>query len=330
MTHHSTTEKALLDLIFTGFPHELAQTLHAFCQSYKKAALSEEGYEALLPTLYSYIEEVKKSIHDPYLFSHFHLQERSPFDFYRMALTLIQPLIDLRKSSIHGKETLLDLEQALQRGENVVFLANHQTEIDPQIISLMTEPYSPTIAEKTVYIAGHRVTTDPMAIPFSRGCNLICIYSKKHIEHTPEARAERLQHNARSLNKIEELLQKGGVAFYVAPSGGRDRWDEAGHVQIAPFDPQSIEMFRLFAKRTTVPTHFHLLTLSTIELLPPPKERQVALGEERIASRGPVHLAFSQELVFDEEEKGVDKKQIRQERAERLTQQVKETFSHLH
>lgn len=330
MTFSSPTEKELLDCIRTEFPQELSQMLDAFCHSYKKATASEKEYHDLLPILYSYVREVKKNLHNPYLFSHFHKQERDPFDFYRMALSLVQPLIDQKTSSIHGKEILVDLEKALQRGENVIFLANHQTEIDPQIISLMVEPYSQAIAEKTVYIAGHRVTTDPMAIPFSRGCNLICIYSKKHIEHTPESRADRLQHNARSLNQIEELLRKGGVAFYVAPSGGRDRWDESGEVQIAPFDPQSIEMFRLFAKRTSVPTHFHLLTLSTIDLLPPPKERRVALGEERIASRGPVHLSFSQELFFDEEEKVVDKKQLRQERADRLTQQVKETFLHFH
>jgi len=327
MPSYSVTEKELYHSIFTELPPEIAHELNSFCQGYKKTIGSDEDFISLLPTLLDYIEEVKKNLRQPYAFSHFHAQERTPFDFYTMARTLVRPLIDKEKSTIQGKETLIELEKTLQRKENVIFLANHQTEPDPQIISLMVEPYSPSIAEQMISIAGHRVTTDPLAIPFSRGCNLICIYSKKHIEHTPEKRVERLQHNARSLAKIEELLQMGGVVFYVAPSGGRDRWDESGHVQIAPFDPQSVEMFRLFAKRTPIPTHFHLLTLSTIDLLPPPKERQIALGEERMASKGPVHLAFSPELFFEEPDTGIDKKQQRQERADRLTNQVKEAYA---
>ena len=323
----SITEHDLHHLIFHEFPPELAHEIDAFCQGYRKALNSEKTFTALLPTLYSYIQEIKKNSVEPYSFSHYHAQERAPFDFYAMARTLVRPLIDMEKSTLQGKERLIELEKAIKRGENVIFLSNHQTEPDPQIISLMVEPYSPTIAEQMVSVAGHRVTTDPLAIPFSRGCNLICIYSKKHIENPPEKRTERLQHNARSLAKIEELLQKGGVSFYIAPSGGRDRWDETGKVQIAPFDPQSVEMFRLFAKRSSVPTHFHLLTLSTIEILPPPKERMVALGEERQASKSPVHLHFSEELSFDDTDLEGDKKQMRQIRADLLTKQVQETFA---
>jgi glycerol-3-phosphate O-acyltransferase len=34
------------------------------------------------------------------------------------------------------------------------------------------------------------VITDPLAIPFSMGCDLICIYSKKYIDVIPEKREE--------------------------------------------------------------------------------------------------------------------------------------------
>jgi glycerol-3-phosphate O-acyltransferase len=322
----SDPEKELYNLIETHLPKEIALDMKAFCQSYKEAIESTTVFNSLIPMLSAYIDRIKDNLHQPYLFPHYHEQERRPFDFYSMARSIISPLIDHEKSLLQGKEVLQEIEQTLQRKENVIFLANHQSEIDPQIISLMVEPYSPTIAEKTVYIAGHRVTTDPLAVPFSRGCNLICIYSKKHIEHTPEKRTEWLQHNARSMAKIDELLNLGGVALYVAPSGGRDRWDESGQVQIAPFDPQSVEMFRLFSKKTPIPTHFHLLTLDTIKLLPPPKERQKELGEARLPSKAPVHLSFSPEISFEETNIWADKKQLRQERAEEYTNQIKETY----
>ena len=37
-----------------------------------------------------------------------------------------------------------------------------------QVISILLEKYSlPELAEKIVFIAGHKVTNDPVAIPFS-------------------------------------------------------------------------------------------------------------------------------------------------------------------
>ena len=34
-----------------------------------------------------------------------------------------------------------------------------------------------------IMVAGDRVTTDVVAVPFSKGRNLLCIFSKKHIEN---------------------------------------------------------------------------------------------------------------------------------------------------
>lgn len=48
-----------------------------------------------------------------------------------------------------------------------------QTEADPQVISLLMEREGyGDVAEKLINVAGHRVTTDPLAIPFSMGRNL--------------------------------------------------------------------------------------------------------------------------------------------------------------
>ena len=42
-----------------------------------------------------------------------------------------------------------------------------------------------------IFVAGERVITDPLAIPFSMGSNLLCIYSKRYIDHPPEKKIEK-------------------------------------------------------------------------------------------------------------------------------------------
>ena len=53
----------------------------------------------------------------------------------------------------------------------------------------MLEKEHPRLAEEMIFVAGHRVISDPLAVPLSIGRNLICIYSKKHIENPPEVKA---------------------------------------------------------------------------------------------------------------------------------------------
>ena len=58
------------------------------------------------------------------------------------------------------------------KGENVVILSNHQTEVDAQVISILLHDHGmEELAERIIFIAGHKVTTDPIAIPFSMGRN---------------------------------------------------------------------------------------------------------------------------------------------------------------
>ena len=51
---------------------------------------------------------------------------------------------------------------------------------------VLLDPEVPGFAEDTIFVAGDRVTTDLLAQPFSMGRNLLCIFSKKHIENPPE------------------------------------------------------------------------------------------------------------------------------------------------
>lgn len=124
-----------------------------------------------------------------------------------------------------GDEASLQrIEEQLQAGDNVIFLANHQTEADPQLIGLMLRDKYPLLADRLIFVAGARVTTDPMAAPFSLGQNLLCIYSKRYMDGvSPEERELKQAHNKKTMDKMADLLADGGRAIYVAPSGGRDR-----------------------------------------------------------------------------------------------------------
>ena len=52
----------------------------------------------------------------------------------------------------------------------MIILSNHQTECDPQVLSILLEREDKSLgklAESIIFVAGHKVTNDPVAIPFS-------------------------------------------------------------------------------------------------------------------------------------------------------------------
>ena len=211
----------------------------------------------------------------------------------------MKPLVDEKHSSVIGHENIQEIVSHLKKGHNVVFLANHQIEADPQAISILLDPTYPGLAERMIFVAGERVITDPLAVPFSMGRNLLCIYSKRYIDNPPENKAAKQLHNKKTMELMSQLLKKGGRAIYVAPSGGRDRQNAEGVVEVAPFDPQSIEMFYLMAKKAETPTFFYPMALSTYDLLPPPETIQVEIGEVRQTQRGSIHLAVGDAINME-------------------------------
>jgi glycerol-3-phosphate O-acyltransferase len=271
-------------------PEKYQKIFIQFCSGYQKA-LGEDA--SVLPNLLLFIELLEEQFQSPYVFQPYHQKIRRPIDYYQFSLDFIRPLIDLPHSQILGKENLDRIETQLKKGENVVLLANHQTETDPQAIAILLEKTHPQLAEKIIYVAGERVVTDPLAIPFSMGCDLLCIYSKRYIDNPPELKAKKQLHNKNTMELMSRLLQEGGKIIYVAPSGGRDRRNAQGIVEVAPFDPSSIEMFYLMARKAKTPTHFYPFSLATYDLLPPPETVQIELGELRSAKRCPIHLAFA-------------------------------------
>ncbi|MBS4166935.1 Uncharacterized protein NEOC65_002037 [Neochlamydia sp. AcF65] len=274
------------------------EILEGFYLSFAQAVTeNNKPMSAYEPIITQYLQFVIQENQQPYSFEPYHRAIRAPYDYYRLGLEMMRPLIVFAHSKIHHAQHIEEIETHLANQENVILLANHQIEPDPQVICLMLEKDHTRLAEEMIFVAGHRVITDPLAIPLSKGCNLLCIFSKKHIENPPEKKQAKLLYNQRVMHQMSQLLAEGGKCIYVAPSGGRDRANiNTGQVEIAPFDAPSIEMFWLMAQHSGKKTHFYPLSLSTYDLLPPPQSVEKELGERRQAKCAPVHLSFGQEI----------------------------------
>jgi len=311
---------------------EMKIIIGEFYHSYQDAlATNQHDATSQDPLLLEYLQIVGKQVEKPYRFDLYHEKITSPFDFYRFGLDFLYPLVKLEQSSIQGEDKVLEIESHLKLGDNVVLFANHQTELDPQAISLLLEKTHPNLAQNMIFVAGHRVITDPLAIPFSLGRNLLCIFSKNYIKHPPEQRRAKLHHNQKTMKRMRELLTEGGQCIYVAPSGGRDRPDDEGIVQVGYFDPQSIEMFWFLSNRTSVPTHFYPLALSTFNLLPPPNDIHIKLGEKRVTKSSPIHLSFGKELKMTQlpPPENRNKKELKSLRATLIWEKVKKLYQQL-
>lgn len=225
-------------------------------------------------------------------------EDGNEIDFYSWGCDFFRAFMDPEDSLVLGKDNLQKAVDQIEAGENVVFFANHQSEADPQVMSILLERAGfADAAERIVYVAGHKVTTDPLAIPFSMGRNLICIHSKKHIDADPDTKAVKSRQNLSAMGGMLNKLKKGGTMLWVAPSGGRDRRDlESGKTPIAPFDSKTIDMFRLMGNKSKKPTHYYPLAMVSYELCPPPDFIEAGVGELRNFRFTPVGIKVGEEL----------------------------------
>lgn len=271
------------------------EVISVFYKSYKEStAQCDVDLEAQENLFTTFLDLLKKEKEHPFVFEHYHKQVRAPFDYYQFGLDFARPLIDKKKSIIKNPQNLEKIKEYLSKSENVILLANHQTEMDPQIIQCLLEDDTFDFSQ-LIFVAGEKVVTDLLAIPFSMGCNLLCIYSKRHIDHDPELKPQKQLHNQKTMKLMSDLLKEGGKCIYVAPSGGRDRKNAQGIIEVAPFAPNSIEMFRLMALQSKRATHFFPLALSTYDILPPPSIIEKGVGEKRSTTRSEAHLCFGDE-----------------------------------
>jgi glycerol-3-phosphate O-acyltransferase len=272
-----------------------------FIKSYFQiASQNQADFMTCKKVITSFAQVIIELANNPQPFQHFHTAVRTPFDYYALGLDLLRPIVDLQHSHLKGLDQLKEIQKKLDKKENVFLFANHQSEADPQLISLLLEPYFPKLAEDMIFVAGQRVVTDPLAVPASLGRNLLCIYSKKYFDFEKEKRAQMQEHNKKAIQILANLIDEGGKCIYIAPSGGRDRRNPEGIFTVAPFDPQSIQLCRLIGTKSKRPTHFYPLALRTHGILPPPDGLQVELGEKRTINTDWIAAGFGNAISFTE------------------------------
>lgn len=235
-------------------------------------------------------------------------EDGNDLDFYEWGSEFFRGLMDEEDSMLMGMDNLKQAIEQAEKGENVVFFANHQSEADPQVVTVLLERAGfGKAAENFYYVAGHKVTTDALAIPFSMGRNLICIHSKKHIDADPDTKGVKNRQNLQAMSGMLERLKAGGCILWVAPSGGRDRRDlESGKTPIAPFDSKTIDMFRLMGSKSKKPTHYYPFAMVSYEVCPPPDFVEAGVGEKRNFRFTPVGINVGTEL---NSEGGLEKRQ---------------------
>ncbi|XP_038888414.1 glycerol-3-phosphate acyltransferase, chloroplastic isoform X2 [Benincasa hispida] len=284
-------------------PSNVAAGMEELYQNYKNA-VSESGNpkadEIVLSNMTVALDRILLDVEDPFVFSPHHKAIREPFDYYTFGQNYIRPLIDFENSFVGNLSLFKDVEEKLHQGHNVVLISNHQTEADPAIISLLLEKTNPYIAENMIYVAGDRVIADPLCKPFSIGRNLICVYSKKHMLDIPELAETKRKANTRSLKEMAVLLRGGSQLIWIAPSGGRDRPDPStGEWYPAPFDASSVDNMRRLIHHSGVPGHLYPLALLCYDIMPPPSQVEIEIGEKRVISFSGAGLSVGPEISFD-------------------------------
>ena len=121
-----------------------AQTLHDFYFSYVNAAQSN-GFplteaESLLQ---QFLKLIFNQFVNPFSFDSFHQRVLEPYNYYQFGVEFIRPIVMSNASKVLHLDHLNRIETQLAKGDNVILLANHQTELDPQAISLALEKTHP-------------------------------------------------------------------------------------------------------------------------------------------------------------------------------------------
>ncbi|KAF2587770.1 hypothetical protein F2Q70_00038939 [Brassica cretica] len=263
----------------------------------------EKEAGTLPPNVASGMEELYwnyKNAH-PYTFNPYHKAIREPFDYFHFVHTYIRPLIDFKNSYVGNASIFSELEDKIRQGHNIVLISNHQSEADPAVISLLLEAQCPYIGENIKCVAGDRVITDPLCKPFSMGRNLICVYSKNHMNDDPELVDMKRKANTRSLKEMATLLRSGSQLIWIAPSGGRDRPNPStGEWFPAPFDPSSVDNMRRLVEHSGTPGHIYPMSLLCYDIMPPPPKVEKEIGERRLVGFHGTGLSVAPEISFSD------------------------------
>ncbi|KAL9992758.1 putative glycerol-3-phosphate 1-O-acyltransferase [Helianthus debilis subsp. tardiflorus] len=285
-------------------PKPVAQLMEELYLNYRKAVFQSgnpHAEEIVLSNMSVALDRILLDVKEPFEFSPYHEAIREPFNYYMFVQNYIRPLINFRESYVGNVSLFHEMEEQLKKGENVILISNHQSEADPVIISLLLETTSPHISETAIYVAGDRVVTDPLCKPFSMGRNLLCVYSKKHMNDVPELADMKRRANTRSLKEMALLLRGGSKLIWSAASGGRDRPDPITNQWYpAPFDASAVDNMRRLVEHAGVPGHIYPLSLLCYDIMPPPPQVEIEIGERRVISFHGAGLSVAPKIDFNE------------------------------
>ncbi|KAL0329401.1 UNVERIFIED_CONTAM: Glycerol-3-phosphate acyltransferase ATS12, chloroplastic [Sesamum radiatum] len=251
-------------------PINVAQGMEELYHNYRNAVFHSghpKAHEIVFSNMAVALDRIFMDVRDPFQFSPHHKAIREPFDYYIFGQKYISPLLDFRNSFLGNISLFNEMEKKLQQ----------------------------------ICVAGDRVVTDPLCKPFSMGRNLLCVYSKKHMNDDPELIDMKRRANTKSLKEMAMLLRAGSKIIWIAPSGGRDRPDPVTKEWYpAPFDASSVDNMRRLVEHAGVPGHIYPLAILCYDVMPPPAQVEKEIGEKRVISFHGVGLSVAPEISYQE------------------------------
>ena len=139
-------------------PKELYPAFQDFYNNYKQTVLNSDAPDAspelVARVMGSIADRTFNQFLDPYTFPSYHTRLLDPYDYYKFGQTYVRTLINFSKSVVGHLDRFQKVQEQLDAGDNVVLLANHQTEADPGVWALLLEKVLPRLATEIVYVAG--------------------------------------------------------------------------------------------------------------------------------------------------------------------------------
>ncbi|KAG1658484.1 hypothetical protein FOA52_006263 [Chlamydomonas sp. UWO 241] len=131
-------------------PPKLLPLWEDFFNSYNSAIIGSTqvgANEKLVAQVQSSIcDVVLNQFVDPYTFPSFHKRLLEPYDYYAFGQRYVGSLTDFDNSILGHPERWAQMNAWLEAGDNVILLANHQTEADPGVFAHMLEASFPNMA----------------------------------------------------------------------------------------------------------------------------------------------------------------------------------------
>ena len=139
-------------------PKELYPAFQDFYNNYKKTVLNSDATDAspelVARVMGSIADRTFNQFLDPYTFPSYHTRLLEPYDYYKFGQDYVRTLINFNKSVVGHLDRFKKVQEQLDAGDNVILLANHQTEADPGVWALLLEKVLPQMATDIIYVAG--------------------------------------------------------------------------------------------------------------------------------------------------------------------------------